>query len=310
MLTDLWPGVDLRHLAAFEAVARERSFARAAKTLGYTQPAVSQQVAALEKLVGQRLVERSSGRAEATLTEAGELLLSHLDGLGARLAAARRELADFARGAAGTVRVGTFQTASARLVPAILRRFGEEHPGVEVELVEHLSDVSLLGDLERGSLDFAFCLVPVAGEEFETLLLVEDEYLLVTQEEPDVDSLDDLLELPLLIARSCHSAAMLDAALHAGARAPEVVFRSDDNAALREMARAGVGAAILPSLWLELGGNDDLVLTRLDGVLPPRAIGIAWLRDRELSAAQRQFLDLTREIYATTPESSGMMSSP
>src|SRR4051794_4770195 len=65
MLADLWPGLDLRHLAAFEAVARLRSFARVAQELGYTQPAVSQQVAALERIVGQRLVERSSGRAEA-----------------------------------------------------------------------------------------------------------------------------------------------------------------------------------------------------------------------------------------------------
>ena len=60
MLSDLWPGLDLRHLAAFSAVAKTGSFARGAELLGYTQPAVSQQVAALEKIVGQRLFERQA----------------------------------------------------------------------------------------------------------------------------------------------------------------------------------------------------------------------------------------------------------
>src|SRR5579884_3649709 len=105
MLGDLWPGLDLRHLAAFAAVAETRSFARAATALGYTQPAVSQQVASLEKIVGHRLFERSSGRSDVTLTEAGALLLSHVEAVTGRLAAARQDLADLACGEAGSLRV-------------------------------------------------------------------------------------------------------------------------------------------------------------------------------------------------------------
>ena len=91
----------------------------------------------------------------------------------------------------------------------------------------------------------------------------------------------------------------------------DVVFRSDDNAAMKEMVRAGMGAAILPSLWLELGGNEGLELVPLDGLVPPRVIGIAWRRDRTLSAAQKAFLDVTAACYpAATPASSGITSSP
>jgi DNA-binding transcriptional LysR family regulator len=271
---------------------------------------VSQQLAALERIVGQRLIERSPGRAEARLTEAGERLLGHVDAVGARLAAARQDLADYARGEAGTVRVGSFQTASARILPMILSRFGEAGSAVDVELVEHLSDRTLLDDIARDALDFAFCLLPIDDDVFESLPLVDDEYWLVTRDDVEVDSLDDVLALQLLLARSCHSASLLDAVLRSGAHEPQVVFRSDDNAALKEMVRAGVGAAILPGLWLELGGNEDLALTSLDGIVPPRLIGLAWRRDRTLSAAQRRFVDVTAELYAATPASSGITSSP
>jgi len=87
-----WPGVELRHLAALEAVASERSFRGAGARLGYAQPAISQQIAALEAAVGTRLVERRRGRGVVALTEAGELLLAHASEIGVRLRAARAEL--------------------------------------------------------------------------------------------------------------------------------------------------------------------------------------------------------------------------
>lgn len=88
----VWPGVELRHLAALEAVATEGSFRGAGVRLGYAQPAISQQIAALEAAVGTRLVERRRGRGGVALTEAGELLLRHATDIGARLRTARAEL--------------------------------------------------------------------------------------------------------------------------------------------------------------------------------------------------------------------------
>ena len=78
-------GLELRHLVALEAIASEGSFGRAAQRLGYTQSAISQQIASLERIVGQRLVERPGGPRPVTLTEAGALLLSHAEGIMARL---------------------------------------------------------------------------------------------------------------------------------------------------------------------------------------------------------------------------------
>ena len=115
-------GLDLRHLAALEAVAHAGSFAKAAAGLGYTQPAISQQIAALERIVGQRLFERQSGPKPVTLTEAGELLLRHAEAIQARLSAAQADMDALAAGTAGTLRVGTFQSVAARILPELVVR--------------------------------------------------------------------------------------------------------------------------------------------------------------------------------------------
>src|SRR5687768_10540374 len=120
---DPWLGVELRHLAALEAVARTGSFGRAAARLGYTQSAVSQQIATLERIVGERLVERPGGPRAVSLTEAGRLLLRHAEAIVARLEAAHADLDALSAGAAGTLRVGTYQSVGKRVLPALLRRF-------------------------------------------------------------------------------------------------------------------------------------------------------------------------------------------
>src|SRR6266581_4733713 len=144
MNSDRWLGVELRHLAALQAVTQEGSFSRAAVRLGYAQSAVSQQIAMLERLVGEQLVVRPGGRRPISLTEAGELLLGHADAIVARLAAAQADLAALAEGTAGALRVGTWQSTGARILPELLRRFRREWPQVEIQLVESEDDVEML----------------------------------------------------------------------------------------------------------------------------------------------------------------------
>src|SRR5476651_542876 len=100
MKPDTWLGVELRHLAALEAVATEGSFGRAAQKLGYTQSAISQQIQTLERLVGEQLVERPGGPRAVSLTEAGRVLLRHAASILARLQAAQADLAALSDGEA------------------------------------------------------------------------------------------------------------------------------------------------------------------------------------------------------------------
>ena len=139
-------GVDLRHLRALVAIAETCSFARAGERLGYAQSAVSQQIGALERAVGTQLVERPGGPRPVSLTEAGAIFVEHARAILNRLGAAQDDLDALAAGEAGTIRVGTFQSAGARLLPAILQAFRERHPRITVELTGATSDSDLLGD--------------------------------------------------------------------------------------------------------------------------------------------------------------------
>src|ERR671938_398518 len=167
MDNDRWLGVELRHLAALQAIAEEGSFGRAAQRLGYTQSAVSQQLATLERIVGERLVERPGGPRPVSLTEAGELLVRHAEAIVARLAAAQADIAALADGAAGVLRVGIYQSVGARVLPELMRRFSEAWPLVEIQLTESASDSDLLAAVERGELDLTFADLPLPEGPFE-----------------------------------------------------------------------------------------------------------------------------------------------
>jgi len=173
-----WLGIELRHFAALEAIAAEGSFGRAAERLGYTQSAVSQQIATLERIVGERLVERPGGPRPVSLTEAGELLLGHAESIVARLQAAQADLHALQTGEAGTLRIGVFQSAGARLLPEIMRRFTEQWPQIEVMLEEH-DDEEIATAVERGEVDVGFVLVPVGDAPLETVDLLRDPYVLL-----------------------------------------------------------------------------------------------------------------------------------
>lgn len=302
MRTDGWLGVELRHLAALQAVAEEGSFGRAAERLGYTQSAVSQQIQALERIVDQRLVERPGGPRRVSLTEAGELLLRHAAGIVARLQAAQADLAAFAEGSAGTLRVGTYQSVGARVLPRLLREFTEAWPSVSVQLTEWSDDGHLLSLVERGELDFSFVMLPVEEGPFEPVELMLDPHVLVVQADselarrPKPPSLREVAGMPLIGNRLCRSVHQVETRLRDAGVEPQIVFRSDDNGTIQGLVAAGVGVALVPLLTVDTGHEGTAVLGLAD--VPPRRIGIAWHRDRYRSPAALAFVDLARDVCA------------
>ena len=302
MRTDGWLGVELRHLAALQAVAEEGSFGRAAERLGYTQSAVSQQIQALERIVDQRLVERPGGPRRVSLTEAGELLLRHAEGIVARLQAAQADLAAFAEGSAGTLRVGTYQSVGARVLPRLLREFTDAWPSVSVQLTESADDGHLLALVERGELDFCFVMLPVEEGPFEPVELMLDPHVLVVPADselarrPKPPSLREVAGMPLIGNRLCRSVHQVETRLRDAGAEPQIVFRSDDNGTIQGLVAVGVGVALVPLLTVDTGHEGTAVLGLAD--VPPRRIGIAWHRDRYRSPAARAFVDLARDVCA------------
>src|SRR5947207_6091407 len=171
--------LDVRRMRVLKEVAAQRSFSAAAEKLGYTQSAVSQQIAALEREAGSILIERHPRGIR--LTDAGEALVRHADKILARLAEAEAELEAIAGLRGGRLRLGSFPTAGATLMPKAIAEFSSRHPGVELSLAEAEPDESL-PRLKAGELD---------------LILVDDSPLTDDEDVEYTHLLDDPLHLAL-----------------------------------------------------------------------------------------------------------------
>ena len=299
---DQWLGVEVRHFAALDAVAREGSFGRAADRLGYTQSAVSQQIATLERIVGETLAHRGLVEPAVSLTDAGEVLLRHAEAIVARLDAARADIAALRAGETGSLRVGTYQSVGARVLPEVMRRFLKDWPGIELGLSEPATDPELYGLIESGELDLAFCSPPLPDGPFEMLELMSDPYILLVPAESALASrssasLDDLGDQPLIGSNTCASGVVVESELSARGYDLSYAFRSDDNGTVQGLVASGFGVALTPLLAIA-PGDERVKALRLVPKVPRRRVAVVWHRDRHRSPAAHAFIDIARAVSA------------
>jgi DNA-binding transcriptional LysR family regulator len=287
-------GLELRHLATLDAIARHRSFNRAADELGYTPSAVSQQVVAIERVVGARVFERSRGPSPIGLTEPGRVLLGHARAVLARLEAAATDVDALTQGTAGELRVGTYQSIAARMLPALLAEFRTAWPRIELTLFESGSHDELDGMVERGVLDLAFTVAYEEGGGVTAHVpLLSDPYVLVLPAGSPLGepTLADLGALDLVAYRECRANAVVERHLRAHGVEPRVVLRAEDNALLQRLAATGIGAAIMPVLALD-SALEGVELRRLDALIPDRRIGLVRHGERYRPPAGLAFVEL------------------
>jgi DNA-binding transcriptional LysR family regulator len=289
------PSLELRYLVALVTVGSERSFGRAADRLGYTQSAVSQQIAALERSVGLKLVERPGGRRPVELTEAGERLARHAEHIVSSVQLASAEMASLADGTTGRLRVGIYQSVGVRLLPAIVRRLAETCPELRLETVESGDDDEQLERLAVGELDLSFTVVPLEDERFETLALKDDPFCLLVPADSDLAAqgdveLEEIAALDLVSFRSCRCERHLEEQLASQGIELEPFFRSDDNGVLQALVAAGSGSALMPRLAVD-ESDERVSVIDLDGRVPSRLLALAWSRERGLPPAGRHFID-------------------
>jgi DNA-binding transcriptional LysR family regulator len=298
--TNGWAALEVRHLAALVAVAEEGTFGAAAGRLGYTQAAVSQQIATLERIAGVTLLDRAPGRRPDGLTAAGRALHRHALAVLARVRSAQADLAALEGERAGTLRLGTYASVGSRILPDVTRAFLAAWPDIEIQLTDGVNDAELLPLVEAGELDICFAMLPVADGPFEVVEVLRDPYVLVVprdSELPDVLYPDDLDGLPLIGFRTCRHAARVEAQLRAHGVQPNTVFRSDDNGTVQGLAAAGIGHGLIPRLAADPADPRTRILA-VDG-LAPRRLGVVRHRDRHLTPAARAYIELTVEHCRT-----------
>lgn len=283
IVTD-WYGLDLRHLAALRAIADQGSFKEAAHVLGYTPSAISQQITSLERTIGSRVVVREHGKKALGLTEAGVIMLRHLNAIEARLDAARVEIAALANGLVGPLRVEAGESIAARFLPEVLRRFRAQWPDVEVVVDETPADPELVS-VERGVHDVTFGVLPLPDGPFQAAVVLTDPWVLVAEAGSAVvrrgtpRTLRELRGLPVIGSRATLESPPCLNCLRAAGVNPSEALRLENDSVVQEFAAAGLGIAVMPRLAVNTA-DDRVGTVELGELIPPRRIAVAWHADR------------------------------
>ncbi|MET9788982.1 LysR family transcriptional regulator [Streptomyces canus] len=302
--------LDVRRILLFIEVARRGSVTATARALNYTPSAVSQQVSRLEAEAGQPLLERHA--RGVTLTDAGRALAERGERIERELTAAENELADFAGLRAGTLRVGTFPTVGASLLPRAVIAFREAHPDVRLTvrsariaglwamLENREIEMSLMWDYDWNRID---------REDIVVTSLVDDPpALLVSQGHPLADrpsaALADFANDPWITRADHHPVAeALARSCHAAGFEPQIAYEAHDYQEAQAMVAAGIGVALAPMLALE-GIRAGVSVLPLQPPGPVRRILLVRMSDHALTPAAQAFAAFLRNSAAAATASS------
>jgi DNA-binding transcriptional LysR family regulator len=293
-----WPGVELRHLIAFRAVVDEGSFARAALSLGYTQGAISQQIASLERAIGRRLLDRPGGRGRPTLTPAGEIVLAHAHAIARELTLARATLERLdCASAESPLRVGMRHETGLLHFPLIVERLADGSVGL-LRLFELRTDRELVELVSFGEIDLAF--VEDAPADLASIDVLSEPYVAVTslaraRTLPESLSPDALAGQPLLLLRSSLDSGE-SSQLFRGLNASLLpAFEADQPGLLCDLASRGQGIAIVPRSLAQSSARTAVI----EIVDPPERRVIAiWRRNGTRAGELRdQFVEAAASVF-------------
>src|SRR5215207_9528405 len=296
--------LDVRRMRVLREVALRGSFSAAAEALSFTQSAVSQQIAALEREAGAVLVERSARGVR--LTEAGEAVVRHADQILGRLAEAEAELEAIAGLRGGRLRMAAFESAAATIMPVAIAAFAKVHPAVELSMTL-LEPEESVAALRAGDIDLAVTFGAGKpedrfGDGVEHHHLLEDPmYLVLSQDHPLARKrgvrLADLAGEPWIGgAPDCECNRLISQACMRFGFDPRIAFETDDYAAVQGFVAAGVGVSLIAELGLRTL-RDDIVVRPLGRDTPVRQIYATALTGYR-SPATVAMIDLLREVGA------------
>ena len=266
--------LDVRRMRVLREVANRGSIAAAAQGLSFTPSAVSQQIAALEREAGVALVER--GPRSVRLTDAGRALVAHTEEVLARLQMAEADIQAIAGLRAGSVRVASFPTAYATIMPGVIASFRRRHPGVDLSLTERDPLTGIAG-VKAGELDVALAyeydFVPLPPDDaVEVVHLMDDPINAVLPRthpaaKQPVVRLRDLAGEAWITSTgrsSCH--AFVRRACVASGFDPAVTMESDDHGVWQGLVAGGVGVALASELSIPVP-HPDVAIRPLHGSL-------------------------------------------
>jgi DNA-binding transcriptional LysR family regulator len=295
--------LDVRRMRMLREVALRGSFSGAAEALSFTQSAVSQQIAALEREAGISLVQRNARGIR--LTEAGEALVRHTDVILARLGEAEAELEAIAGVRGGRLRLAAFESASSSLMPLAIAAFREAHAGVELTMIiTEPEDAAPL--LRSGELDVALVYDARVDAEVDGVtrhpLLSDPMFVAMPVDHPLAHKralrLADLADDPWIgSVGDGEYTRLVNRACAAAGFEPRIAFQTDDYTASQGFVAAGVGVCLIAELGLT-SVRDDIVIRSLGRDTPVRQVYAATAAESHRTPATQAMLDILQGVAA------------
>lgn len=297
--------MEMNQLRYFLAVAQCGNFTRAAEQCHVSQPSLSQQIAKLERHLGQPLFHRLGRRV--VLTDAGQLLMEKATGVLASLDDAERELREGGSGRQSRLAIGAIPTIAPYLLPQVLKQFRESHPDTELMFHEDVTQ-RLLEATTTGELDLAIVALPISDERLQIEPLLTEPLLLSLPHGHalagcDSICLDDLRDEHLIILNEMHCLSeQVLGFFRAYGYLPKVGCRSSQISTIQLLIAAGQGISLLPAMARddELPGSKSQVVSHfLSDSHLMRTVAVVWHRQRYHGAAEHRFLQEIRAVAAT-----------
>jgi len=286
--------LSLRELAAFVALAEQRSFTRAATTSHLSQPAFSALIRTLEHTVGARLFDRTTRSVE--LTAEGQVLLDAAPRLLRDAAQALADVRDHVARRRGRVAVAVLPSLAAGWLPPLLARYHAAWPGVALDVADVLSE-ACIARVREGQADFALASTRSSTPELVTEDFCRDGFHVVCRADHPLAArrgmlgLTDLAPHPIVqLARSSSVRQYLEAAIYP--QQLHTVLELDQLSTVAGMVRAGLGLTVVPTLTLFHFAHDDLVVRPFDAPGLQRQVFLVRRADRALSSAAQGLYEL------------------
>jgi DNA-binding transcriptional LysR family regulator len=291
--------MEFRHLKTIEAVARHKSFTKAAEELFLAQSAISQQVRRLEAEIGVQIFRRSSRSVE--VTPEGRLILDHARRVLADMEDLHEHLEEMSGLLRGVVRIGGIYPFGPYDLHGLLADFRGRYPGVAIHMVEDTHE-EMLAMLRQDELDCAFASVDpdAIGSDFAATLLWQEEFVVVASPEhrfarQHAVTFEELIEEDVIAYRD-NSALRLRFETTIGRRGlePRNAFVCTEMSAVRSLASKGLGVAVLPRSVAELDGP-PIAIRPFRPELITWPVALVWRADRRQPRAAKAFLALALE---------------
>lgn len=293
--------IDIRTLTALIAVADEGSFRGAARALGYTQSAISHQIASIERRLGITLFERPGGRGQVRLTPLGELAYQNAQRVIGATDALEADMTAALAGERGTVRIGISQS-SCYVLPQPLAQLRRHTPGIEISLINCATAETLAHQLDRGQLDVGLFVNIEPDERVVTIPLFEDAWMIIARRDHPMARSNSValnaLDGVEMIAwhNRWRAQASMEQLWRRRRIRPRIVYRTDDSMMIQALVAVGLGCACLGALSVQELIDPQLTRITIRDEVPPRTLALCYSRRREPSPAAVTLIDAVREI--------------